>query len=834
MPETVDLEDYLRNASRRETSSSSRHSTNSNMAPAVRGEGNWETSILRTLAITETTDSQSSKNFMLTQEKSAVSQQSGILDSQASQEHTFPPTVISPQSPVSPRPTSSVNTIPRKPISEPAHALVLTSSGYHWNLAVESTRKLFYETVDFSEVLDGTKAAGILRQSGIDNNTLGRIWTYADTDSSGELTHMEFQVAVHLARACTTLESSVVLQPAPVEALRTKLRRYINGSAQMTQLNNEPQIYNRSQYEIDCLHGLLQSSKEADDKNVINENEPLFPFYPPDSSSSANIIHQFDDKDLSDDEDIVYHRSEYYQGRILELCKQEQFEEAILELDSYGLSSSCKFRAKLIRAFIRNMIIKPTKLHTPETATTILVDTEYSPTDGVLANLLLYFNRALSYYYHQKEPVKALQDCKRGLKLAKLAKIAGNITADRLGTWARSDLAALAALIQSNNKNTADAQYYQAMVHEGHQMHELLRSGIEIAIDEKDDETIPFLSSHGLTLNASTGGIVGTAENHFMAFKNAIEANQPQLAIFLIANIPEILAGFWIDLEIFQPTHTYTLPAIDIIFPRMAGGSPPSFFTWSPPSYLHFVAAKPDVKIGSLVTKELLSHMKRASAQGITVFAGKPDPFDEYQYTWFDKFTPLAIAARFQNTDVLDALLAEMQTKKTDSLFRDIQRALYITALYSDNLDCFQTIMARTAGSKMWESDIFVVLSGIGNTFIKEVRRNSFIGFGGRVDCDGYYNLLWKLKEITNRITVKEDIDAYWVSQIESWIQLSSESQELDNTKILSAFWRSSRPSASEVEIRTGLRVFVSSMITIIRAQYQKNKNQRSTSLLAT
>ncbi|KAF3936040.1 hypothetical protein ABW20_dc0100563 [Dactylellina cionopaga] len=434
-------------------------------------------------------------------------------------------------------PLSATRFIPRKPIPDRNSTIIRsntgellithTTSGYDWKLSVKTFEAAFLHWANNIGVLTGEKGRELFRKSGLTTEILFSIWKYADESSKGWLTGIEFQVAMHLIRACKVSEEVQLqaLSAAAVIDLRHQLHNFFGNVSTLLAVRSVP--YTRSQYNVECIQKILPSPEEVTEhrKAKIQHAAPGPPQYGdpfmvairPDNS--ADLLDGFDDGDVSDDDDIVAHRVQYHHARFWAFFEQQRLSDALVELDACGLDTWFSFRMRVVKALLQNLMCKWDDMEGHRVVAETLETLVYSASDGVHANLLLYYTRALSRYWRGYQLQHSLQDCKRGLKLAKTAGIAAD---DQLGSWANSDLAELAAVISSEIGAAADNQYYWKMVQDNHDTHYLLRPGPKISPEQKS-AALRFLGQYRVTFDDATGMVSGSTRDLFAAFSRALK-----------------------------------------------------------------------------------------------------------------------------------------------------------------------------------------------------------------------------------------------------------------------------------------------------------------------
>ncbi|KAF3926597.1 hypothetical protein AA313_de0206385 [Arthrobotrys entomopaga] len=366
---------------------------------------------------------------------------------------------------------------------------------YEWKLSCDLFHPVFKEWSGDLGVVTGEKARQLFEKSQLSPSTLGSIWHYADAGNKGFLLSLEFMIAMHLIRACRRGLESELLNARDAAALKTQLEKFAeeNTRAKLNALlgfnDQGAKKLDRFQYDLECLQKLfpkpeeeierrkkiVRATKLPADQNPfpINSNRSSVDPFGLDSPRNSLFVDDFDDNDIDDEEDLVIHRINYTRDQFFSFLQQKKYAEAYEELDACALQANFLFRFTLMKAIIENIALA----NWGTTSNDALAKLAYSAPEGVLANLLVYFNRALNNFGYGSEQL-AIQDCKRGLKLAKTA---GITEADRLETWTKSDLADLAAIISLHSGARADAQYYQNMIQTDHEIHTSLRDSRELA-----------------------------------------------------------------------------------------------------------------------------------------------------------------------------------------------------------------------------------------------------------------------------------------------------------------------------------------------------------------
>ncbi|KAK6544604.1 hypothetical protein TWF694_001293 [Orbilia ellipsospora] len=385
---------------------------------------------------------------------------------------------------------SSSPSLTNAPISSPTdvgqRGAIVTGKPFKWELKYDLYLPMFKEFSGDLGVFPGEKAREVFGRSNLESSTLGMIWKYADDGNKGFLVELEFMVAMHLIRACLDGLKDKVFNTTDVQGLKTQLEQYTQSRIAQNKgiqaLGLSKPKYDRARYEFECFDNLFPKAEE--ELEIIKKPKGFPPIQPEhrnrggplglsallgeDVPRNSLIVADFDDNDIDDDEDLVIHRIKYSRDQFFALLQQKKFGEAFQELNGSSLQTNFPYRFILMRAMIDNIAFGEIGTISSDI---VLNGLAYSASEGVLANLLVYFNRALQNYCYGSGP-SAINDCKRGLKLAKTAGITEK---DRLETWAKSDLADLATLISLNSNARADAQYYQNIIQTDHESHSSIR-----------------------------------------------------------------------------------------------------------------------------------------------------------------------------------------------------------------------------------------------------------------------------------------------------------------------------------------------------------------------
>ncbi|KAK6363461.1 hypothetical protein TWF730_000892 [Orbilia blumenaviensis] len=519
---------------------------------------------------------------------------------------------------------------------------------YQWNITTERCQKweaLHREWSGDLGVLVGDKAVQRFSSMGLQNEVLGQIWEFADTDNSGFLTQFQFQVAMHLIEACKQGHQHRVLENGDVVAeLRRKLTK-----------TPRPTGHTRAQYEEELLQELLPRPEEVTEQTKDTAwpvETPQAGRLGPDNSvrpsadrpvNPFGTLDDFDDNDLSDDQNIISYRMGYHRERVISFFKEGNYPEALMELEKCGYTTPFDFRAKVAKAILQNL--DRSNEGNGAVAGVTIARTTYSSKDGVLANLMLYFTRALSRYYGGVDPEIALQDCKRGLKLANLANVQPQ---DRLAHFVKSDLADLAATIISISNNEVDTQFYRSMVEEDHETHHLIKAGpgrIELSPQEnaKGQE---FLSHYNvfMDLEMSFGP---TPRDFFMAFDAAL-SEQNFAACFLIT----VLIG---QSKVYRELRNGSkLQQHRDVYRRLS-----DVLVVYPPTLLHFIASYPQTKFGPSIAAELIKtgisvHSSLAISEPLLSQSNLSQPIYDLS---LQLYTPLGFAVLFNNVPLMQTLI---------------------------------------------------------------------------------------------------------------------------------------------------------------------------------
>ncbi|KAF3935633.1 hypothetical protein ABW19_dt0205417 [Dactylella cylindrospora] len=422
------------------------------------------------------------------------------------------------------------------------------------------------------------------------------------------------------------------------------------------------------------------------------------PFDEPDRRQSHDPLDDFDDNDLSDDDDIVTHRINFHRGRVVTLVEQGKWEEALSQLEACGFPPEV-FKTRIVKAVIQNMI---TESYGDAMAAHTLKDMVYTATEGVHPNLLLYYNRALSNYYFGQDAQLALTDCKRGLKLAKKA---GPLIRNSLEGWARSDIAELAAKICNETNMEADAHYYKTMIQESHETHPLLLDSTNevtnIDTPAVKQMVTTFLLKYNIRYDSAKKSVSGTAEAAFTAFVKAFEEKNFAAAYYL-TTAHDLL-----------PTLTNDgLMGLGPIKRAKIHSNDSGVYLHS---FLHFVSIYPESKFGPFIAEELLKRgvpidfcsdkVKMVNSQSI----GSPG-----------NYTALGLAVVYNNLPVMKVLVAhgalyEFDNKTTFA--SPLLLAAYLAPRIGSlaPLKYIMSLNPDLTRKDYWDNTVFYYVANLGN-----------------------------------------------------------------------------------------------------------------------
>ncbi|KAK6531163.1 hypothetical protein TWF281_007988 [Arthrobotrys megalospora] len=563
-----------------------------------------------------------------------------------------------------PTPPNPFRRIPQPVLPSPPPNEVFTvgpGSKYQWNIS----EARFKEWVEVHrrwsgdiDVLTGENAVKRFKESGLDPRVLGEIWGIADTDNTGFLTSFQFQVAMHLITACKAGHGKRALDPEVIANLRDKLSGIrLDTTSQvsptLTSIDTTAVAagpYTRAQYEEGFLEALLplpeEVVREMENSNQLNRTPPSAqgdPFRSIDNS--VDLLDIFDDNDLSDDADILSHRITYYRERVISFFREGKYSDALVELGHCEYGPSFSFRILVVKAMLQNL--DRNNAGDGAVAGVTLAKTTYSPQDGVLANLLLYFTRALSRYHFGSLDKLAFEDCKRGLKLAKLANIQPQ---DQLPNFVKSDLAELAAVITLKTNARADTHFYRAMVRENHETHYFINAVPEriVLSPLENKQGREFLSKYGILVNDELV-LRGYPKNIVAAFDSALsERNFP--ACYLLAMSKDLGGG-----RIPTITNRDLVEQNKGIYIPLFGRA-----TIYPPTFLHFIASYPETKFGPFIATELIKSgiSVHATLDPGPAFIKDQQDSGRRSYGYYPpSYTPLGFATIFNNIPLMDALI---------------------------------------------------------------------------------------------------------------------------------------------------------------------------------